>query len=99
VAGIEIVGGTRRAVLALSKASGTVPVKITGGVEELTLRAPAGSPIRVKVGGGAATVTAGSRTLRNVAPGSTLTPKDWDTKGRYDVDAASKINLLSVEAG
>ncbi len=96
---IEVVGGTRRAVLALSKASGTVPVKITGGVEELTLRAPTGSPIRVKVGGGAATVTAGTRTLRDVAPGSTLTPKDWNTSGRYDVDTASKITLLTVEAG
>ncbi|KUL30499.1 hypothetical protein [Actinoplanes awajinensis] len=94
---IEVVGGTRRAVMALSAASGTVPVKITGGVEELTLTAPTGSPIRVKVGGGAGTVTAGSRTLRDVAPGSTLTPKDWDTSGRYDVEAASKITLLSVE--
>ncbi|GAA4598686.1 hypothetical protein BJY16_002804 [Actinoplanes octamycinicus] len=99
VAGIELVGGTRRAVMALSAASGTVPVKITGGVEELTLKAPAGSPIRVKVGGGASTVTAGSRTLRDVAPGSTLTPKNWDAAGRYDVEAASKITLLNVEAG
>lgn len=97
--GIEVVGGTRRAVLALSKATGTVPVKITGGVDELTLRAPAGNPIRVKVGGGATTVNAGARTLKDVAPGSTLTPKDWDTKGRYDVETASKISLLSVEAG
>ncbi len=99
VDGIEMVGGTRRAVLELSKASGTVPVKITGGVDDLTLRAPAGNPIRVKVGGGASTVTAGARTLRDVAPGSTLTPKDWNTTGRYDVEAASKITLLSVEAG
>ncbi|WP_436522919.1 hypothetical protein [Actinoplanes sp. HUAS TT8] len=99
VDGIEVVGGTRRAVLDLSKASSTVPVKITGGVDELTLRAPAGNPIRVKVGGGATTVTAGSRTLKNVAAGSTLTPKDWNTNGRYDVEAASKITLLSVEAG
>ncbi|BCJ44828.1 hypothetical protein GCM10010168_16410 [Actinoplanes ianthinogenes] len=99
VTGIEMVGGTRRAVMALSVPSGTVPVKITGGVDELTLKAPVGSPIRVKVGGGAATVTAGSRTLRDVAPGSTLTPKNWDAAGRYDVDAASKITLLNVEAG
>jgi hypothetical protein len=99
VARIEVVGGTRRAVMTLSAASGTVPVKITGGVEELTLKAPAGNPIRVKVGGGAGTVTAGSRTLRDVAPGSTLTPKNWDTSGRYDVDAASKITLLNVEGG
>ncbi|GAA2886788.1 hypothetical protein Acy02nite_24130 [Actinoplanes cyaneus] len=99
VDGIELVGGTRRAVMALSKASRTVPVKIVGGVEDLTLRAPAGNPIRVKVGGGATTVTAGARTLRDVAPGSTLTPKDWNTTGRYDVETASKIALLSVEAG
>lgn len=99
VNGIEMVGGTRRAVLKLSKASGTVPVKITGGVDDLTLQAPAGNPIRVKVGGGAGTVTAGARTLRNVAPGSTLTPKDWNSTGRYDVETASKISLLSVEAG
>ncbi|WP_221325975.1 hypothetical protein [Actinoplanes sp. L3-i22] len=99
VDGIELVGGTRRAVLALSKATATVPVKITGGIEELTLRAPAGSPIRVKVGGGATTVNAGTRTLKDVAPGSTLTPKDWKTSGRYDVETASKITLLSVEAG
>ncbi|MFI1989832.1 hypothetical protein [Actinoplanes sp. NPDC020271] len=99
VDGIELVGGTRRAVMALSKASRTVPVKILGGVDDLTLRAPAGNPIRVKVGGGATTVTAGARTLRDVAPGSTLTPKNWNTSGRYDVETASKISLLSVEAG
>ncbi|GIF15350.1 hypothetical protein [Actinoplanes teichomyceticus] len=99
VTGIEVVGGTRRAVMALSSASGTVPVKITGGIEELTLRAPADSPIRVRVGGGATTVTAGTRTLRDVAPGSTLTPKDWNTSGRYDVEAVAKLTLLSVEAG
>ncbi|AEV82180.1 hypothetical protein ACWT_1164 [Actinoplanes sp. SE50] len=99
VTGIEVVGGTRRAVLDLSAVSGTVPVKITGGVEELTLRSPAGTPIRVKVGGGAATVTAGTRTLRNVAPGSTLTPKDWNAVGRYDVNAVAPVTLLSVEAG
>jgi hypothetical protein len=99
VDGIELVGGTKRAVLGLSKASATVPVKITGGIEELTLRAPAGSPIRVRIGGGATTVAAGSRTLKDVAAGSTLTPKDWNTSGRYDVETASKITLLSVEAG
>ncbi|MFF0376467.1 hypothetical protein [Actinoplanes missouriensis] len=97
VSRIEVVGGTRRAEVTLAKASGTVPMKITGGMEELLLRAPVTSPVRVKVGGGAATVTAGARTLKDVAPGSTLTPKDWQNADRYDVDAAAPITLLTVE--
>jgi hypothetical protein len=97
IRGIEMVGGTRRAEVTLAQAAGTVPMKITGGVEELLLRAPTGSPVRIKVGGGAGTVTAGSRTLRDVAPGSTLTPKDWTTGNRYDVDAVAPVTLLTVE--
>ncbi|WP_229073029.1 hypothetical protein [Actinoplanes sp. DH11] len=97
VSRIEIVGGTRRAEMTLAKANGTVPMRITGGMEELLLRAPASSPVRVKVGGGASTVTAGTRTLRDVPPGSTLTPKDWQNADRYDVDAAAPITLLTVE--
>ena len=97
VKGIELVGGTRRAEMTLAQAAGTVPMKITGGIEELTLRAPTGSPVRVRMGGGAGTVTAGSRTLRDVAPGSTLTPKDWTTGNRYDVDAVAPVTLLTVE--
>ncbi|SDT68585.1 hypothetical protein [Actinoplanes derwentensis] len=94
---IELVGGTRRAEMNLAQANGTVPMRITGGIEELILRAPTGSPVRIKVGGGAATVTAGSKTLKDVAPGSTLTPKDWTSGNRYDVDAVAPVTLLKVE--
>lgn len=94
---IELVGGTRRAEMNLAQAVGTVPMKITGGIDELILRAPSGSPVRVKVGGGAGTVTAGSKTLKDVKPGSTLTPKDWTSGNRYDVDAVAPVTLLTVE--
>jgi hypothetical protein len=94
---IELVGGTRRAEMTLDNATGTVPMKITGGIEELLVRAPADSPVRVRVGGGAGTVTAGARTLRDLPPGATLTPKDWQKANRYDVDAVSSITLLKVE--
>lgn len=97
IKGIELVGGTRRAEMNLAQASGTVPMRITGGIEELILRAPTGSPVRIKVGGGAGTVTAGSKTLKDVAPGSTLTPKDWTSGNRYDVDAIAPVTLLKVE--
>jgi hypothetical protein len=96
VSSIDIAGGSRRVDLRLSKPTGTVPVRVTGSVDELSVLSPAGSPVRVKVGSGAKTVAAGTKTLRDVRPGSTLTPKNWAAPDRYDVDAASRVTLLTV---
>jgi hypothetical protein len=97
VSGIEMVAGMRTGELKLARPTGTVPIKVNGAVEKLTVRSPAGSPVRVKVGGGAQTVVAGNRTLKNVAPGSTLTPKNWAVPNRYDVGAGAPITALTVE--
>jgi hypothetical protein len=97
VSQIEMVAGMRKAEVTLSKPSGTVPMKINGAVDQMVLKSPTGSPLRIKMGGGAQTVVAGSRTLRNVAAGSTLTPKGWDTTDRYDVTAGARINNLTIE--
>ena len=35
--------------------------------------------------------------LRDMASGSTLTPKGWDTTDRYDVTAGARITALTVE--
>ena len=98
VSSIDLAGGSRRVDLTLPKPTGTVPVRVTGAVDELSVTSPAGSPVRVQVDSGAKTVAAGERTLRDVKPGSTLTPKGWKVPNRYDVDAASRITLLSVRA-
>lgn len=97
VSGIEMVAGMRTGELKLARPAGTVPIKVNGAVEKLVVSSPAGSPVRVKVGGGAQTVVAGNRTLRNVAPGSTLTPKNWAVQNRYDVGAGAPIATLTVE--
>jgi hypothetical protein len=98
VSSVELIAGMHKAELQLPKPSGTVPVKITGAVDQLALRAPADNPVRVKVGGGATDVVAGSRKLHDIAPGSTLTPKDWkEHADRYDVTMASAIGSLNVE--
>jgi len=55
--------------------------------------------VRVKVGGGAKTVVAGNRTIKDVPPGSTLTPKNWAVPNRYDVGAGAPITALTVENG
>jgi hypothetical protein len=97
VGGIDLVGGSRVTEIALPKPAGTVALKVTGAVDELSLTSPAGNPVRVQMQGGAKTVAAGSRTLRDVKPGSTLTPKGWKTNDRYDVTAQARVTLLSVE--
>jgi hypothetical protein len=96
VSSIDLAGGSRRVDLVLPQPAGTVPVRVTGAVDELSVTSPTGSPVRVQVASGAKTVAAGDKTLRDVKPGSTLTPKDWKAPNRYDVDAESRITLLTV---
>jgi hypothetical protein len=95
---VNLVGGGRRVELTLPKPTGTVPVNVTGGLDELLVNSTTNAPVRVTVQAGAKTVVAGNRTLRKVAPGSTMTPKNWRVKDRYDVDAKSRVTLLSVDA-
>jgi hypothetical protein len=95
---LDMVAGMRRAEVTLSRPAGTVPLKINGAVEELVLKSPSVSPVRIKVSGGADTVVAGTRTLKDVAAGSTLTPRGWDTDDRYDVTAGARIADLTIES-
>ena len=97
VSGIEMVAGAKQVQLTLARPTGTVPLKINGEVDDLVLKSPADNPMRIKLGGGAQTVVAGSRTLKEMAPGSTLTPKGWNTTDRYDVTAGARITALTVE--
>jgi hypothetical protein len=98
VSALSLVGGARRVELTLPEPSGTVPVLVTGALQELSMESVADAPVRVSIEAGAKTVAAGTRTLKDVGPGSTVTPKDWQVKDRYDVDAKSWVTLLSVDA-
>lgn len=98
VSAIDVIGGVRQVELSLPTPTGTVPVRVTGAVDEFVVRAPANSPVRVHLDSGAKTVAAGDRTQRDVPPGSTFTPRNWQVDNRYDVDAASAVTLFSVTA-
>lgn len=94
---VDLTGTSRRVSMTLPRPTGTVQVRIAGAIEDLSLSSPSGSPVRVRVDGGVKTVAAGTRTLRDLKPGSTLTPKDWKTANRYDVAAESRLTLLTVK--
>ncbi|MFG1608864.1 hypothetical protein [Actinoplanes sp. NPDC049265] len=91
---IDVNGASRRVRMTLPKPDGTVPVRITGAIDDLSMLT--GSPVRVRVDGGVKTVSAGTRTLKDLKPGSTLTPKDWKAADRYDVSAESRLTQLTV---
>jgi hypothetical protein len=93
---VDLTGASRRVALTLPTPSGTVPLRVTGAIEDLSLASPKDSPVRVQVDSGAKTVAAGTRTLRDLEPGSTLTPKQWKVPNRYDLAAESKLTLLTV---
>jgi hypothetical protein len=97
VSGIEMVAGAKEAQVTLARPTGTVPLRINGAVDNLVLKSPADNPMRIKLDGGAQTVVAGSRTIEDMAAGSTLTPKGWNTTDRYDVTAGARITALTVE--
>jgi hypothetical protein len=95
--GLDVVGGAGRVELTLPTPSGTVDVRITGAVDELVVKSPQDSPVRARLDSGTKTAAVGERTLRDVEPGSTFTPRNWDQNNRYDVVVASRLQLLSVE--
>lgn len=98
VSGLDVLAGVRRFQLKLPKPIGTVPVHVTGAIEDFSIVSPVGNPVRVQLNGGAKTIAAGKVTLKDVKPGSTLTPKDWKVTNRYDVNAAARVTLLSVSS-
>ncbi|GAA0797365.1 hypothetical protein [Spirilliplanes yamanashiensis] len=98
LSGVELRSAARRVELGMGAATKTVGVTVTGTIDELVLRAPADNPVRLKLPSGAKTVAAGQKTLRDVEPGATFTPKGWNTDGRYDVTVPARPTLVSVEA-
>jgi hypothetical protein len=98
VTGVELRGGAQRVELTLGAPARTVGITVTGAVDELAITAPKANPVRLTLGSGAKTVAAGPRTLRDVEPGATVTPRGWDTNGRYDATVASRATLVSVQA-
>ncbi|WP_460845410.1 hypothetical protein [Phytohabitans suffuscus] len=98
LAGLEVAGGATKLELTLPKPSGTVPIRLRGGLEELLMHVPQGALTRVKVTKGATNVTLDRLNRSKVAPDTTFTPKGWEeAKARYDVDAAEGIGTVRLD--
>jgi hypothetical protein len=99
-AGLELAGGSARVALRLPEPKGTVPVSVTGPVGELDVRTKAGTPVRLRLGGGADRAVVDGKTRRTVKAGAKLTSAGWaGAKNRYEVVTAGPIAEVVTTTG
>ncbi len=83
--------------LRLPRPAGPVPIVVTGPVGELTAEAPAGTPVRLRLRGGAGWVTVPWATPEPAAPGVVTATADYRTvRGRYAVDVRPEAGRITV---
>lgn len=95
--GVRLRGGVVQVTLDLPQPSGTVPIQVDGGANQLRISRPKQVPIRVQVGGGVSQLAID--TLQLGAVGGTLrweSPEYEDASDRYDVHVRGGAHNLSI---
>jgi hypothetical protein len=99
LAEVDLAGNATRIDLTLPKPDGTLTVRMSGGVNALTVRSAQRVPVRVRVGSGAGEVVLDGQTHSGVAAGALFTPGRWaNAVDRVDLDAAAGMSALTVAA-
>ncbi|MFJ6198882.1 hypothetical protein [Micromonospora sp. NPDC092111] len=97
LAGVELVGGAARVGLRLPSTSGTLTVRMTGGVNQFTVRAPGAPPVRVRAGSGAGSVVLYDDRHTGIAAGATLSSPNWDRSvDRVYLDLVAGAGTVTV---
>jgi hypothetical protein len=100
LAGLDFATGVSTVTVSLPKPHGTVRVGIAGGAGSVTVHAPAGTPARLRVGGGAASASLDGEQHSGVSGGSVFTTSGYDSAtDRYDVDATTGVSTIVVDHG
>jgi hypothetical protein len=97
---IELGGGASHVAVILPKPAGTVPVRVAGGVHDLTVLRPAGVAVSVRVGHGARELTLDDQHFGAVG-GSTRwqSPDYHQATDRYDIAVSGGADTLMVHTG
>ncbi|WBB99686.1 hypothetical protein O7543_04615 [Solwaraspora sp. WMMA2080] len=97
VSHVDVAGGASALDLALPEPSGTVDVRMSGGVSTWRIELPQQTPVRIRLGSGAGSVDLDGERSDGVAGGETVASTDWEeATDRYDVDAVAGVADLTV---
>ena len=97
----ELAGGASRIDLELAQAEGVIPIRLTGSLNEVAIRRPAGMPVRLRVSGATTRVQVDGQIIAGsggklalASAGATATTPD-----RYDIDVRGSANKVTVSVG
>nr|BFE72912.1 hypothetical protein GCM10020092_062130 [Actinoplanes digitatis] len=100
VDGVEFVGGATRIDLTLPEPDGTLPIRMSGGVNRFEVYTGGKVPVRVRTRQGAGQVRLDGRTDDGVARGASFLSPGWaKSTDRIDLDAVAGVGTLRVGRG
>ncbi|MHB8599277.1 MAG: MarR family winged helix-turn-helix transcriptional regulator [Ktedonobacteraceae bacterium] len=100
VAGLEVKGGFSTVRLDLPAPSGVIPIRITGGASEITVRRPAGVAARVHLKGWVSALVFDDQTFSGVGKSVRLQSAGSDaTAPCYDIEVTSYASMVTITSG
>jgi hypothetical protein len=97
LASVELAGGAHLFALSLPRATGTLPLRVTHGMNQLKINTD-GAPVRTTLRVGAGKVVLDGVTHTDTKPGKVLTSAGWSkATDRVDIDAVEGLGTLTVD--
>jgi hypothetical protein len=95
---LDFGAGSARIEATLPHPSGSVTVRMSGGASAYNLHLPDGVPARVRLGGGAGSVTVDGVQHSGIAGGTTWDGPGWGAAAdRYDIDNTAGVSTLTLD--
>jgi len=99
LAGLEVKGGLSTIRLDLPVPSAVVPIRIGGGVSQITVRRPAGVPARVHLKGWASTLVFDDQTFSSMGNDVRLQSPGYEgTTPGYDINVTGSVSMVTITA-
>ncbi|MGC5019981.1 hypothetical protein [Micromonospora sp. DT47] len=96
LAGVDLAGGAAKVDLRLPETTGTLTVRMTGGVNQFAVHAPGSPPVRLRAAEAGGITLYGDR-RDGVAAGEIVSSPNWDRSvDRVYVDLVAGANTVTV---
>jgi DNA-binding MarR family transcriptional regulator len=100
LAGLEVKGGLSSIRLELPAPSGVVPIRISGGASEITVRRPAGIAARAHLKGWVSQFVFDDQTFSDLGNNVRLQSSGFEpTAPYYDIEVASSASMVTITSG
>ncbi len=98
--GLEVKGGLSMIRLELPAPSGVVPIRISGGASDVTVRRPVGTAARVHLKGWASAFVFDDQTFNYVGNDVRMQSSGFEpTASYYDIEVAGSASMVTITSG